>query len=72
MFKTNVIRPNGPWRIVDEVEFATLGSVDWFNHPRLLAPIGKIPPRHSKSCTKKTRRARPWGQYQRNGSPSNK
>ena len=36
--------PNGPWRNVDEVEFATLEWVDWFNNRRLLEPIGEIPP----------------------------
>jgi transposase InsO family protein len=44
LFKTEVIYPNGPWRNVDEVEFATLEWVDWFNHRRLLEPIGNIPP----------------------------
>jgi hypothetical protein len=29
---------------VEAVEFATLGWVDWFNHRRLLEPIGYIPP----------------------------
>jgi transposase InsO family protein len=35
---------NGPWRSLEEVEFATLEWVDWFNHRRLLEPIGDIPP----------------------------
>jgi len=26
------------------VEFATLEWVDWFNHRRLMEPIGNIPP----------------------------
>jgi transposase InsO family protein len=26
------------------VEFATLEWVDWFNHQRLLEPIGNVPP----------------------------
>jgi hypothetical protein len=29
---------------VEAVEFATLAWVDWFNHRRLLEPIGYIPP----------------------------
>jgi transposase InsO family protein len=29
---------------VDEVEYATLEWVDWFNNRRLLEPIGNIPP----------------------------
>ena len=35
---------NGPWRSLDEVEFATLEWVDWFNNRRLLEPIEYIPP----------------------------
>ncbi len=44
LFKTEVIRKNGPWRNIEEVEFATLEWVDWFNNKRLLEPIGDIPP----------------------------
>ncbi len=44
LYKTEIIRPNGPWRNIEEVEFATLEWVDWFNHRRLLEPIGDIPP----------------------------
>ena len=44
LFKTEGIRHRGPWTGVDEVEYATLEWVDWFNHRRLLQPIGDIPP----------------------------
>ena len=44
LFKAEVIWPNGPWRSFEEVEFATLEWVDWFNNQRLLEPIGDIPP----------------------------
>jgi putative transposase len=44
LFKAGVIRRNGPWRGVEAVEFATLTWVDWFNHRRLLEPIGYVPP----------------------------
>jgi transposase InsO family protein len=44
LFKTEVIWPRGPWKNIDEVEFATLEWVDWFNNRRLLEPIGDIPP----------------------------
>ncbi len=44
LYKAELIWPNGPWRNVEEVEFATLEWVDWFNHRRLLEPIGNIPP----------------------------
>ena len=44
LYKTEVIRHRGPWRNLEEVEFATLEWVDWFNNRRLLEPIGNIPP----------------------------
>jgi putative transposase len=44
LFKTEVIRPKGPWRTLEAVEFATLAWVDWFNTRRLLGPIGYVPP----------------------------
>ena len=44
LYRTEVIYKRGPWRTVDEVEYATLEWVDWFNNRRLLEPIGNIPP----------------------------
>ena len=44
LYKTEVIRHSGPWRNVDDVEFATLKWVDWFNNRRLLEPLGYVPP----------------------------
>ncbi len=44
LFKTEVIRRKGPWKNLEVVEFATLEWVDWFNHRRLLEPIGYVPP----------------------------
>jgi len=44
LYKTELIRRRGPWKGLDEVEYATLEWVDWFNHRRLLAPIGHVPP----------------------------
>jgi putative transposase len=44
LFKTEVIHPRGPWKTVDEVEYATLEWVDWFNHRRFLQSMGDIPP----------------------------
>ena len=44
LFKAEVIRRLGPWRSLGAVEWATLAWVDWFNHHRLLEPIGNIPP----------------------------
>jgi transposase InsO family protein len=44
LYKTEVIRRRGPWRNIDAVEYATMEWVDWFNHRRLLEPIGHVPP----------------------------
>ena len=44
LYKTELIHKRAPWRTVDDVELATLSWVDWFNHRRLLRPIGDIPP----------------------------
>ena len=44
LYKTEVIRQRGPWRGLDDVEYATLEWVDWFNTTRLFGPIGDIPP----------------------------
>ena len=32
LYKTEVIRKRAPWRNLDEVEYATLAWVDWFNN----------------------------------------
>ena len=42
--RQNSSEPRGRWRDRDQVEYATLEYVDWFNHRRLLEPIGNIPP----------------------------
>lgn len=44
LYKTEVIRKRGPWKTLEDVEFATLEWVDWFNHRRLLEYTGNIPP----------------------------
>ena len=44
LFKTEVIRRRGPWRSLEDVEFAVLEWVCWFNHNRLLEPLGYLPP----------------------------
>lgn len=49
LFKTEVIKRHGPWNGLQDVEFATLDWVDWFNHRRLLEPIGDIPPAEAEA-----------------------
>ena len=47
--KAEVIWRRGPWRTFEQVEFATLEWVDWFNNRRLLGPIGNIPPAEAEA-----------------------
>ena len=49
LFKAEVIHRCGPWRSFEAVEYATLEWVDWFNHRRLLEPIGHIPPAEAEA-----------------------
>ena len=42
--KTEVIRHRGPWKQIEDVEYAALEWVYWFNHRRLLEPIGYASP----------------------------
>ena len=44
LYKTEVIRRRGPWKGIDEVEFATLKWVAWYNTRRLLEPLGYVAP----------------------------
>ena len=45
LYKTEVIYGRrGGWKGIDDVSFSTLEWVDWFNHRRLLEPIGDVPP----------------------------
>ena len=50
LFKTEVMRRLGPWRSLEAVAFATLAWVDWFNHRRLLEPIGFVPPAEAEAA----------------------
>jgi transposase InsO family protein len=50
LYKTELIRRQGPWRNVEAVEFATLEWVDWFNNRRLLGPLGFVPPAEFESA----------------------
>jgi len=44
LYKTELIERRGPWRTFEAVEYSTLTWVDWFNHRRLLEPLGYLPP----------------------------
>jgi len=44
LYKTELIRAQGPWRTADQVELATAGWVAWWNAERLHGACGDIPP----------------------------
>jgi transposase InsO family protein len=49
LYKTELIYKRGPWKNRESVELATLEWVSWFNHQRLLEPIGYIPPAEAEA-----------------------
>lgn len=49
LYKAEVIHRRGPWKSMESVELATLEWVSWFNHQRLLAPLGYIPPAEAEA-----------------------
>ena len=44
LYKAELIHRRAPWKTRESVELATLQWVHWFNHHRLLEPLGYIPP----------------------------
>lgn len=44
LFKAELIRNRGPWKSIEELEFAVAEYIDWFNHRRLHGQIGHVPP----------------------------
>ena len=44
LYKTELIKPNGPWHNIGEVDVATQAWVDWYNNRRLHGACGGRPP----------------------------
>jgi putative transposase len=44
LYKTELIKPNGPWHTIGEVDVATAAWVDWYNNRRLHGACGGRPP----------------------------
>ena len=44
LYKAELIHRRGPWKTRESVELATLEWVSWFNHQRLMGPLGYLPP----------------------------
>ena len=63
LYKTELIQPERPWTSRETLELATLRWVWWFNHHRLLQPIGDIPPaeREAQHYARLTAQAEPVG-----------
>jgi putative transposase len=57
LYKAELIRHRGPWRGLDDVEYATLEYVDWFNQRRLHGELGMRPPAEFEALL--ARQARP-------------
>lgn len=49
LYKAEVIHRRSSWKTIEAVEIATLEWVAWFNHQRLLEPIGYIPPAEAEA-----------------------
>ena len=49
LYKAELIHRRGPWRTREAVEIATLEWVNWFNHHRLLEPIGYLTPAEAEA-----------------------
>ncbi len=49
LFKTEIIERQS-WQNLEAVEMATLNWTHWFNHKRLLGPIGDIPPAEAETA----------------------
>ena len=47
--KAELLHRRAPWKTTESVELATLEWVSWFNHYRLLKPIGYIPPAEAEA-----------------------
>lgn len=49
LYKAELIHRRAPWKTKESVELVTLEWVSWFNHHRLLEPIGYIPPAETEA-----------------------
>lgn len=49
LYKAELIHRRAPWRTRESVELATLEWVAWFNHHRLMEPLGYIPPAEAEA-----------------------
>ena len=50
LYKAELIHRRAPWKSREAVELATLEWVSWFNHHRLLEPLGYVPPAEAEAA----------------------
>ncbi|MGQ0528860.1 MAG: integrase core domain-containing protein, partial [Panacagrimonas sp.] len=50
LYKAEVIHRRSSWRRIEDVEWATLQWVDWYNHRRLMGPLGYVPPAEAEEA----------------------
>ena len=65
LYKTELINQQGPWKTMEQVEFATLQWVDWYNHKRLHGACERLPPveyedNHAAATAAGTTNEGPW------------
>ncbi|MBB3195364.1 transposase InsO family protein [Roseateles terrae] len=49
LYEAQLIHRRAPWKTKESVEFATLKWASWFNHHRLLVPLGRNPPAEAEA-----------------------
>ena len=49
LYKAELIHRRAPWKTKESVELATLQWVSWFNHHRLMEPLGYISPAEAEA-----------------------
>jgi hypothetical protein len=59
LFKSEVTRRRGPWRKLDDVEYATLEWVDWFNNRQLPNRLATFRRRSLNRCIIASKTSRP-------------
>ncbi|WP_309114768.1 IS3 family transposase [Saccharothrix sp.] len=61
LYKTELINRQGPWRTRDQVEYATLEYIDWYNNRRLHGSIGHLAPAEAEAAYYRQHQPTPAG-----------
>lgn len=63
LYKTELIKPQGPWRTVDQVEVATLEWVDWLPHRHLHEHCDDLPSAEYEALYYRQHRTQPAAEF---------